>query len=137
MKRSYFIGIKVDCTDDSCKYHLFGTVKYAAVHALRCFLLSCPSSYTGTIPPDAPVWGLTVLCSALLDSKTTHIATSSLNPLIVTQPSAPYTSATVGLQNDEVSKGEGKYSHVVNVKQIQSNVMFPNSGNMTGVYSSV
>lgn len=45
-----------------------------------------------------------MLCSAPLDSsiKTTRATMSSLNPLIVMHPSAPYTSATVGLQNDEV-----------------------------------
>ena len=71
----------------------------------------CARSHTGV----APVWSLTVLYSALLDSsiKTTHTTTSSLSPLIVMQPSAPYTSATVGLQTDEVRSSDGKTSHVL------------------------
>lgn len=65
-------------------------------------LLLCAFSYTGAIPPDAPVWSLTVLRSALLNSsiRATHATMFSLNPLIVMQPSAPYTSAMVGLQTD-------------------------------------
>lgn len=38
---------------------------------------------------------------------------SSLSPLTVMQPSAPYTSATVGLQTDDVSSRDGKKLHVL------------------------
>lgn len=61
------------------------------------------------------MWSRTVLGSALLDSsiKTTHTTMSSLSPLTVMQPSAPYTSATVGLQTDDVSSRDGKKLHVL------------------------
>lgn len=75
------------------------------VKVLYSALSLCP---TEVIHPDAPAWSTTALCSAPRSSTATLTTKSSTNQLTAMQPSAPYTSATVGLQiraacNDKIS----------------------------------
>lgn len=60
------------------------------------------------------MWVLTVTCSALLDSsiQTTITTMSSLNPVTAKQPSAPFTSITVGFLSDELETVEQWFSCV-------------------------